>query len=642
MAPISAGNVGHGDIMRAGPRAALAVILLVGLLTAGHAIGHQPDPVAGDEPVQTSSPALQLTLAAGGAVALLCSLIVAWAVRAERRSWAHDLRAAMQGEPSSPEAQSTIAEYRRYLDTLADGASGSASAQPWTARRLRRTLHERLAGEGVLVVANREPYLHERMPSGEIRVQHPASGMVSALEPVMRACSGVWIAHGSGSADREVVDGHDRVAVPPGEDAYVLRRIWLTTEEERGYYYGFSNEGLWPLCHLAHARPVFRREDWDCYQHVNRRFAQVACEEADRDDPIIFLQDYHFAMAPRYVREVLPRATILSFWHIPWPNAERMGICPWAAELLAGMLGSSILGFHTQAHCNNFLDAVDRYLEARVDRANNSVAYQGCTTLVRPYPISIEWPNHWALLAPPTDECRKTVLTDLQLPADALLGIGVDRLDYTKGIEERFAAIEMLLDRNAELRGRFTFVQLAAPSRTLIGAYRELDQLVTRAAERINERFAQGRWRPIVLLRAHHEPPAIFRFYRAADLCCVSSLHDGMNLVAKEFVAAREDERGVLVLSQFTGAASELPQALIVNPYDAEQTAQAFRTALTMSPTEQGARMRAMRQQVAEFNVYRWAGKMIDDAARLRDQGRVAQSLEMHLDRDAPQTSTPA
>ena len=618
------------------------MVLLVGLLTAGYVISHRPGQAVEDEAAETAPQALHLVLAAGGAVAVLSGLLVAWAARAERRDWAAELRSAMQGRASSPEAQTVIAEFRCYLDTLADGTQGGGSAQPWTARRLRRALHERLAGEGVLVVANREPYLHEHMPSGEIRVQHPASGMVSALEPVMRACSGVWIAHGSGSADREMVDAHDRVSVPPGEDSYLLRRVWLTPEEERGYYYGFSNEGLWPLCHIVHARPVFRREDWECYQHVNRRFAQAACEEAGREDPIIFLQDYHFAMAPRHVRELLPRATILSFWHIPWPNAERLGRCPWAAELLAGMLGSSILGFHTPAHCNNFLDAVDRLLEARIDRANNAVVFQGLTTLVRPYPISIEWPNHWALQAAPPEQCRKSVFAELKLPPDALLGIGVDRLDYTKGIEERLAAVELLLDRSPELRGRFTFVQLAAPSRSLIGAYRELDQLVARTAERINERFAQGRWRPIVLLRAHHEPPAIFRYYRAADLCCVSSLHDGMNLVAKEFVAAREDERGVLVLSEFTGAASELPQALIINPYDAEQTAQAFRTALAMSLPEQEARMRAMRQQVAEFNVYRWAGKMIDDAARLREQGRVAQSLEAHLDRDASEESTPA
>jgi trehalose 6-phosphate synthase len=624
----------------------VAVILLVGLLTAGYALGLQrdrlvaegatsvsetaPEPVT--RPSEPGASALALTVAAGGVVAVLCALVVSWVARSERKAFASDLRAALQGGAAPEDARASMGEIRTYLDTLSDGDPASITSQPWTARRLRHTLRERLAGEGVLVVANREPYLHERTPNGEIEVKHPASGLVSALEPVMRACSGVWVAHGSGTADREVVDAQDRVAVPPGEESYVLRRVWLTPEEERGYYYGFANEGLWPLCHVAHARPTFRREDWDCYQHINRRFADAACDEAGREDPIIFLQDYHFATAARHVRERLPRATILTFWHIPWPNAERFAICPWAAEILEGMLGSSILGFHTQAHCNNFLEAVDRVLEARIDRSTNAVVHGGRTTLVRPYPISIEWPNRWALQSPPADECREQVLAQLKLAPDALLGVGVDRLDYTKGIEERLAAVETLLDRSPELRGRFTFVQLAAPSRSLITAYQELDHRVEGLVERINQRFATGRWKPVILLRAHHEPPAIFRFYRAADLCCVSSLHDGMNLVAKEFVAARDDERGVLVLSQFTGAASELTQALIVNPYDSEQTAEAFRAALNMSPAEQQARMRAMRTQLSEYNVYRWAGRMIEDAARLREQERVTLSLDGRLE----------
>jgi trehalose 6-phosphate synthase len=610
--------------MRPIRRAAFAVVVVVCLLAANHAL-------------RAGGPALAPILSTGVAAALICALLIAWAGRASRRQWIEELRAALRGNPAPDDATGLIAEVRRHVETLTDGAPGGASTQPWTARRLRRTLAERLHGEGVLVVANREPYLHEKGPDGQIVVRHPASGLVSALEPVMRACSGVWIGHGSGSADRQVVDAQDHVAVPPGEDSYVLRRVWLSEEDERGYYYGFSNEGLWPLCHNVHTRPIFRREDWDCYRAINDRFAVAACEEADRDDPIIFLQDYHFAVAPKQIRERLPRATILSFWHIPWPNAERFGICPWPAELLEGLLGSSIIGFHTPANCNNFLDAADRFLEARIDRANNAIVHQGVTTLVRPYPISVEWPNHWALQAPPAEDCRRKVLAELKLPADALLGVGVDRLDYTKGLEERLAAIELLLERWPEFRGRFTFVQLAAPSRTLIGAYRDLNDVVTRRVEQVNQRFAQGRWRPVVLLLAHHEPPAIFRYYRAADLCCVSSLHDGMNLVAKEFVSAREDERGVLVLSQFTGAASELTQALIVNPYDTERTAETFAAALTMSVPEQEARMRAMRQQVSEFNVYRWAGRMIDDAARLREQDRVAQTLETHVDRDAPQ-----
>ncbi len=600
-----------------------------------------PEALSAAEIDQRAAWLRNLTLALGASAVAAAGVAALLARRLGRRDWILELRRALRGEPAPSDAHSLIDEARRHFEALADGVPQPGAAQPWTARRLRRSLKDLLQGEAVLIVANREPYLHERSPRGDVRVRHPASGLVSALEPVMRACSGVWVAHGSGSADREVVDERDRVRVPPGEESYVLRRVWLSSEEERGYYYGFANEGLWPLCHIAHTRPVFRREDWDQYQAVNRRFAEAACEEAGTDDPIIFPQDYHFAVAPRHIRERLPRATILSFWHIPWPNAETFGICPWPAEILAGLLGSSILGFHTQAHCNNFLESVDRFLEARIDRANNSVSYGGRTTLVRPYPISIEWPNRWALQSPPVEECRESVLEDLKLAPDCLLGVGVDRMDYTKGIEERLAAVELLFERCPEFHGRFTFVQLAAPSRTLIDAYQQLQQRVEGLVERVNGRFAQGRWRPIVLLREHHEPPAIFRFFRAADLCCVSSLHDGMNLVAKEFVASREDERGVLVLSQFTGAANELTQALLVNPYDSEQVAAAYRMALTMSPHEQQARMAAMRRQLSEFNVFRWAGKMSEDAARLREQGRVVHELESHVGRDAEQAAAP-
>jgi trehalose 6-phosphate synthase len=323
-----------------------------------------------------------------------------------------------------------------------------------------------------------------------VRVQHPASGLVSALEPVMRACSGTWIAHGSGSGDRLTVDGHDRIRVPPGEESYAIRRVWLTKEEERGYYYGFSNEGLWPLCHVAHTRPEFRAADWREYERVNERFAEAVCEEVEGPDPIVLVQDYHFALAPRMIRERLPRATIITFWHIPWPNAERFGICPWERELLEGLLGSSIVGFHTQQHCNNFIESVDRFLESRIDRERQAVVQSGRECLVRSYPISIDWPNRWAQAAPPATECRRTVFAELGLGPDALLGVGVDRLDYTKGIEERLLAVERTLERFPDLRGRFTFAQLAAPSRTLIEKYRSLNERVEALAARINERFA--------------------------------------------------------------------------------------------------------------------------------------------------------
>ncbi|MFY9343842.1 MAG: trehalose-6-phosphate synthase [Planctomycetota bacterium] len=562
-----------------------------------------------------------LLLTAFFVLAVAAAVVTWFAARLAWRRWTAEFRQALSGGPAG-QFQPLLRDVRSLAVRLARERSADSEAGPWSARRLRTTLRQHLQGERVVILANREPYIHERTADG-IRVLHPASGLVTALEPVMKACSGTWVAHGSGSADRDVVDANDRVRVPPGEESYVVRRVWLGEDEERGYYYGFANEGLWPLCHLAHHRPVFRAEDLEHYRAVNRRFADAVCAEVDSDDPIVLVQDYHFALAPRMIRERLPRATILTFWHIPWPNAETFGICPWREELIAGLLGSSILGFHTQQHCANFIDAVDAYVESRIDREANAVIQASRRTLVRSYPISIEWPVHWLERTPPVEQCRTSVREALGIAPDVKLGVGIDRLDYTKGIEERLHAVDRLFTNHPEWRGRFTFVQLAAPSRTKIPEYRALNERVEALAAKINERWAGAGWRPIVLLRDHHEPPSVFRHYRAADLCYVSSLHDGMNLVAKEFVAARDDDQGVLVLSQFTGAARDLTEALIVNPYDLEQASAALAAALQMPAGEQRERMQAMRRLVAEFNVYRWAGRMLVDAAELRRRERL-------------------
>jgi trehalose 6-phosphate synthase len=566
-----------------------------------------------------------------GFLALAASAVTIIAARLAWRGWTNEIRRFLQGGVQRAEFQPILRDVRELVDRIVADTEADREVGTWTPERLKHTLNRHLHGEKVVVVANREPYIHERSENGEVAVRHPASGLVTALEPVMRACSGTWIAHGSGSADRATADREGRIRVPPGEESYSLRRIWLTPEEEQRYYYGFANEGLWPLCHNAHVRPIFRSEDWKAYLAVNEKFADALCAEVDAEDPIVLVQDYHFARLPRLIRERLPRATVIMFWHIPWPNSQRLGICPWRNELLDGMLGASILGFHTQFDCNSFLDSVDRFLEARIDRDQNAVAQRGHTTLVRPYPISLEWPVGWIKTAPPVDQCRAGVFEELKLPPEALLGVGVDRLDYTKGVEERLLAVERLLEQAPDLRGRFTFVQLAAPSRTTIERYHVLNENVERIAARINDRFGQGDYRPIIVLLAHHEPPTVYRYYRAADLCYVSSLHDGMNLVAKEFIAARDDERGVLVLSQFAGAARELTEALIVNPYDLDEASAALATALNMSGVEQRDRMRSMRALVSELNVYRWAGRMLVDAARLRSRDRLTGRLTDHL-----------
>lgn len=563
-------------------------------------------------------------------LAVAASGMTLFIARWSRRNWNEALSKVLRGDPPQPEFSPMLRDVRELIQRITAEKETDWEHGSWTPERLKNALNHYLHGERIVIIANREPYIHERSPDGGILVRHPASGLVTALEPVMRACSGTWIAHGSGSADRDSVDPNDRVRVPPGDESYLLRRIWLTPEEEKGYYYGFANEGIWPLSHLAHNRPVFQGDDWNHYQEVNHKFAEALCSEVDIEDPIVLVQDYHFALVPRFIRKKLPRSTIIMFWHIPWPNAERFGICPWRDKLLKGMLGASIVGFHTQVHCNNFMESVDRFLEARIDREQNAIVRNRRTTLVRPYPISLEWPSRWLQTVPSVEECRSGVLKELNLAPDMLIGVGVDRLDYTKGIEERLLTVERLLERFPELCGRFCFIQLAAPSRTVIERYRQLNENVERIALRINERFGKEGYRPIILLRAHHEPPTVYRYYRAANLCYVSALHDGMNLVAKEYIASRDDERGVLVLSQFTGASRELTEALIVNPYDLDEASSALKVGLNMSEQEQKERMRAMRGFIAEFNVYRWAGRMIVDAARLRSRDRLTGRLTDH------------
>lgn len=543
-----------------------------------------------------------------------------------QQSWTRELRLVLGGFSTATESRALIADLRSLAARVTAEGDARDEERTWTPGRIKSLVRDKLDGARVVILANREPVIHQRV-DGEVHQMRPASGLVSALEPVIRACAGTWVGHGSGNADREFVDAHDRLQVHADAAPYTLRRVWLTEAQERGYYYGFSNEGLWPLCHIAHRRPNFRSSDFDAYREVNQLFVDAVCEDADTPDPIVLVQDYHFARAPRMLRDRMPRATVLAFFHIPWPNAERLGICPWRSELLDGMLGASIVGFHTQLHCNNFIDAVDTFVEARIDRERDAVVREGRQTLVRPYPISVAWPQVWSQAAPEPDECRRQIIARYGLRDDALIGIGVDRLDYTKGIEERLRAVERVLDTVPETRGRFSFIQMSAPSRTQIQWYQDLGRDVEQEADRINQRFQTDAYKPIILLRQHHEHDSIALHYRAANVCYVSSLHDGMNLVAKEFVAARDDELGVLVLSHFAGASRDLTEALIVNPYDIDAAGAALARALRMSLQEQRERMRSMRTQVRENNVFRWAGRMLMDAARERRRVHLSERL---------------
>jgi trehalose-6-phosphate synthase len=509
-------------------------------------------------------------------------------------------------------ARATAEEEARLRDT---------GASLWTGERLRVSLQDKLNGTPLYVVSNREPYMHVLSDKdGSINVIVPASGLVTALEPVLLACNGTWVASGSGSADRAMVDKDDRLRVPPDHPSYTLRRVWVTDEEDKGFYEGFSNEGLWPLCHIAHTRPVFRPEDWIQYQRINRRFADVVLQEMEgTESPILLAQDYHFALLPRMVKEARPDARVAIFWHIPWPNPEMFGICPWQRELVDGLLGADLIGFHIQTHCNNFLETVDRAVEALTEWDRFAVNRHGHLTRVRPYPISVAFPES----IPEEDEIRSAgaeravICEELGIEA-SLLGVGVDRVDYTKGILERFRAIERFLELYPAFQRRFSLVQIGAPSRTDIVRYKNFLDEVGAEAERINGKFQSGRWKPIVFLKRHHSHEEIARYYRAASVCMVTSLHDGMNLVAKEFVASRADDQGVLILSTFAGAAAELPDALLVNPYDITQLSEAIHTALEMPEAEQAKRMQWMRRAVREHNIYRWAANLLSDLTEIR------------------------
>jgi len=490
-----------------------------------------------------------------------------------------------------------------------------------TKEDLQKLVISKLAGHLFVVVSNREPYIHKRV-GDHVECETPASGLTVALDPVMRACGGIWIAHGSGDADRVMTDNQDKVAVPPEKPEYTLRRLWLTKEEEDGYYYGFSNGAFWPLCHICYTEPVFNESDWHFYRMVNERFAQVVLEEIGNRKAFVFIQDYHLALLPHFIKKANPDTIVAQFWHIPWPGPEVIRICPWHKEILQGLLGNDLLGFHVHYYCNNFMDTVDWALETRVNRENHEVIYKGKRTSVQHFPISIDYDSicEQAQQSDVTEEMNR-LRQDWRLnrhscPELEFIGIGIDRLDYTKGIPHRLRAIDRFLEKYPYYKGKLAFIQVGVPSRTHIEAYKNIDEEVESMVEKINWKHAIGYWKPIIYSRKHHSPLSMMALHRMAHFCIVSSLHDGMNMVAKEFVASRFDEDGVLILSSFTGAARELTDALMVNPYATDELAEAIRQALEMNIGERQKRMRRMRSIVREHNIYKWAEDIITYLAK--------------------------
>jgi trehalose-6-phosphate synthase len=464
----------------------------------------------------------------------------------------------------------------------------------------------------LLVVSNREPYSHRRNGDGLVAVRN-AGGLTVALDAVMQALGGVWVAHGSGDADREAVDANDRVACPPGgKPRYALRRLWLDAEEQAGYYSGFANSALWPLCHVVYVRPRFELSDWEHYRNVNRRFAEAVLAEAGSRPALVFIQDYHLALAARYIKEARPDLQVALFWHIPWPNPEAFRVLPWGRELLEGMLANDVLGFHIRRHALNFLDTVAEALEARVDLERMAVDRGGRRTWVRPFAISVDAEELGGLAElPATVKAADGIRKSLGLEGGKVI-LGVDRLDYTKGLPERFAAIERLLEKYPEWQGKLAFIQIGVPSRIELPEYRAVGDSVREWTQRLNERFPRAGGPTVHLIEGNLDFRELVPYYRLADVCTVTSLHDGMNLVAKEYVAASPDLDGALVLSPFTGAARELARAWIASPYDREDLADTMHQALVAPDEERRERMRALRETVLRRNIFDWTLEVLD------------------------------
>ncbi len=490
----------------------------------------------------------------------------------------------------------------------------------WTKENLQTLIKDNMSDYMFVVVSSRQPYVHT-FKKGKIECQRGAGGVVTALDPIMRACNGLWVAYGNGDADSKVTDAGARIKVPPDDPSYTLKRVWLTKEEEDGFYYGYANQGLWPLCHLAFQRPVFKNSDWEYYCEVNKKFAKAILEEIGDKKAFVWIQDYHFTLLAKYLKEMAPgRLVVAHFWHVPWPNHEVFRICPQKQHILEGMLANDLLGFHIRYHCDNFMDTIDRELQCKINRERFSIIKGDHETLIRPYPISVDFEGLGNIAGgSEVKKAMRSLKQEYGLAGKKLI-IGVDRIDYTKGIPERLLAIDRLLEKHPALKGEIVFMQMGVISRIHIPRYRELNDEVNALVEDINWKHSTVDWDPIILARRHLTFTELLALYRMCDVCVVSSLHDGMNLVAKEFVSASVDEDSVLVLSQFTGAARELEGAVLINPYDREKFAGSLYKALNFNKEERKKRMKKMRSVIQKNNIYRWAGKALSELLKFEFQ----------------------
>lgn len=490
----------------------------------------------------------------------------------------------------------------------------------WTKEQLQETIRSRMSDYLLVTVSNRQPYSHVQKGT-KIVCQRQPGGVVTALTPVMQAIDGTWVALGTSPQDRLVVGQDHKVRLPPEKPSFTLRRVFLSKEEMDAYYYGYCNEGLWPLTHIAYTRPVFLASEWQTYQKVNERFARAILDEVGERRAFVWVQDFHLILVGKYLKAAgRPNIVTSLFWHTPWPNPEVFRICPQKREVLEALLDYDLLGFQIRYHCDNFLATVDRELESRIDRERTAVNFKNREILVRPFPISVDFEAISQAGESEEIRSRGERLREELAIGDKKLFLGIDRIDYTKGIADKFRAFDRFLEKYPEYKEKVVFFQLGQVSRIHVPRYKEVNDELNRVVEEINWKHSQNSWAPITLTRAYLPYEDILALYGLADVCVVSSLHDGMNLVAKEFVAARPDEDGVLLLSQFTGASRELTDAVLVNPYDAESFADATAQALLMPREERGKRMRKMREVVAGHNIYRWAGKVLSELLKFEFQ----------------------
>ena len=486
----------------------------------------------------------------------------------------------------------------------------------WDKESLSNLVKERLSDYHIIVVSNREPYIHSYAGS-EIKCEPAVGGVTTALDSIMRATGGLWVACGTSRADREVVDSDNKVGVPLEEPLYTLKRVWLTRKEIKDYYYGFSNQALWPLCHSTYVQPIFDESQWNAYRKVNSIFAQSVLEEVGSRKTLVFIQDYHFALLPRLIKEARPEIIVAQFWHIPWPRQQAFSACPWQEDILDGLLGNDLLGFHTVRHCRNFLTTVNRVTKASVNYEKAEVIWNEKKLTVGCFPISIDFEQL------SQDVQRDKVKREIKRLKHSLalegksIALSVDRLDYTKGIPQRLLAIDHFLDKWPEYKGKVVFIEVQVSSRTQISSYRKLGEKVDALVEKINLKYAAGSWKPIIILQGPLPPNTLAALRYMADLCIVSSLHDGMNLVAKEFIASQPDNDGVLLLSSSAGAARELEDALLINPLATDQFAASIKEALDMPKWERRRRMRRKRGIVRRNNIYKWAVDIFSQLAQL-------------------------